>query len=76
MITPEATLLASLLLLCIAIAFVAYWKGVNAGEQSQKARIEHLLNELDESTELLQILAAERHPAGRALRVVREDGAL
>lgn len=74
MITSEATLLALLLLLCIVISFVSYWKGVGNGEATQAARIERLLDELDEAAELLQIVSQERHPAGRALRSVRDDG--
>lgn len=74
MITSEATLLALLLLLCIFISFVSYWKGVGNGEASQAARVEYLLDQLDEATELLEIVAQERHPAGRALRSVRDDG--
>ena len=73
MITSEATLLLLLLMLCIVISFVFYWKGVANGEASKQERIERLLDELDHATETMRELARQRHPAGRELRVVRDD---
>jgi hypothetical protein len=75
MITSEATLLLLLLMLCTVISFVSYWKGVANGEASKQERIERLLDELDYATESLRQRAQRRHPAGRELRLVREDGA-
>lgn len=73
MISSEVTLLLLLLMLCVFISFVSYWKGVANGEASKQERIEFLLDELDEAGDLLRELAQQRHPAGRELRVVRDD---
>jgi len=82
MISPDLTVVILIGSLCAAVAFVAYWKGVGNTERrlgpridAQQERIEHLLDALDEATELLHAFAQQRHPAGRELRVVREDGA-
>lgn len=72
MISSEVTLLFLLLLLCIVISFVSYWKGVAAGEANKQERIERLLDELDYASEAMRI-ARERHPAGRTLRSVKDD---
>lgn len=72
MISSEVTLLFLLLLLCIVISFVSYWKGVAAGEANKQERIEQLLDDLDYASEAMRV-ARERHPAGRELRVVRDD---
>jgi hypothetical protein len=72
MISSEVTLLFLLLLLCIVVSFVSYWKGVAAGEASKQERIEQLLDDLDYASEAMRV-ARERHPAGRELRVVRDD---
>ncbi len=82
MISPDLTIVILVGSLCCAVAFVCYWRGVNATEQRlkpriqyQQERIEHLLDDLDEATGLLRAFAQQRHPAGRELRLVREDGA-
>lgn len=72
MISSEVTLLFLLLLLCIVVSFVSYWKGVAAGEANKQERIEQLLDDLDYASEAMRV-ARERHPAGRALRVVQDD---
>ena len=59
-------------------AFVAYWMGVSKAEAEAAARIEHLLDELDEAcetiTDMLETSALTRHPSARALSLVK-DGA-
>lgn len=72
MISSEVTLLFLLLMLCVFISFVSYWKGVAAGEANKQERIEQLLDDLDYASEAMRV-ARERHPAGRELRVVRDD---
>jgi hypothetical protein len=82
MISPDLIITLLIGSLCCVVGFVAYWRGVHATEQrlkprlaAQQAQIEQILDDLDECVVLLHEYARERHPAGRALRVVTSDSA-
>ena len=59
-------------------AFVAYWMGISKAEAAAAAKIDHLLDELDEACEtiadMLETSALSRHPSARGLSLVK-DGA-
>jgi len=58
--------------------FLGYWSGVSKAEAADAAKIDHLLNELDEACEtiadMLETSAISRHPSARSLSLVK-DGA-
>ena len=59
--------------------FLGYWSGVSKAEAAAEARIEHLLDELDEAcatiTDILETSAISRHPSGRSLSLVKDTAA-
>ena len=58
----------------LGVAALAYHQGREDGEARSARRIEQLLDDLDDATDTLRMLAArDRHPAGRELRIVRDD---
>jgi hypothetical protein len=56
-------------------SFVAYWAGVGQAEKRHKAREGELLDDLDDVVQVLVDMAAAKHPAGRHLRLVNNEGA-
>lgn len=58
--------------------FLGYWSGVSKAEAAAAAKIDHLLDELDEACEtiadMLETSALSRHPSARSLSLVK-DGA-
>lgn len=58
--------------------FLGYWSGIARSEAEAGARIEHLLDELDDACQLiddmLEMSAKARHPSMRPLHIVK-DGA-
>ena len=68
---------AVMIFTCAGI-FVGYWSGIARAEAQAAARIEHLLDELDEACEMiddiLESATKTRHPSIRALSIVK-DGA-
>lgn len=58
--------------------FLGYWSGIAQAEAQASARINHLLDELDDALllidDMLEMSAKSRHPSARSLSLVK-DGA-
>jgi len=74
MISPDLIVVAAIGGFGLLVGFCSYWRGVSAGQSRSAERIEQLLDDLDFASAAMRS-ARERHPAGRELRLVREDDA-